>query len=153
MHDRFTRSAPLRAPAPVGFTAFVALLGLGALGGGCVDKSDDTGSTPNLYISGLLCESEGGEVSCDVLVENNGAAVSDSFKVGLYLDHSGAPEVGEGGDDQAQIGGIAAGGLESVTLRGPACGSCKIWALVDSKGSVDETDESDNASGPTTIGG
>lgn len=126
-------------------------LGLGLLLG-CVDKGGDTGGGANLLVSGLGCSVEGGQIVCEVLVENNGSGDAGAFAVGLY-PQAAEPVAGEVATGSTGAAGLGAGEVQTVVVTMDNCGGCQIWALVDSGDAVAESDEADNASGPTVVGG
>jgi hypothetical protein len=119
----------------------------------CMDKSGDTGGGANLLVTGLGCSTDSGQLVCEVLVENNGGGDAGAFQVGLYLDQADEPLAGEVATASTGVSGLAAGEVQTVVVPASPCGSCSIWALVDARDDIGESDETDNASGPTTVGG
>lgn len=125
--------------------ALVAGLGLG-----CVDKGGDSGADVNLSVYYVGCYLNGSTIDCEVGVENLGTSDAGSFQVGVYTDHGGDPSPGESADGTATIKGLAAGetAVAEISVSGGA--STSLWALADAKGAIDESDETDNVSGPLT---
>ncbi len=107
---------------------------------------------PNLQITTFTYVADSVDILYVVDVENLGDAAAGTFYVDLYIDHVGAPAVGEEGDAYEEIAGLAPGETGSVEfLVTQSCSFCSSWVFVDSFGSIVESNESDNLDGPMSV--
>jgi len=138
-------------------------------GGPYEDSSDEAftiyttgGSMPNLEIVSIDPSDTNPDgtqaIDVDVTVRNSGDVDSGLFFVDLFFDRSQAPEVGELGDLPQSFSGLARSGLpgdsHTFTFTGitsASAGSWSMYAIVDTQGYVEESDEADNVSGPVAI--
>jgi hypothetical protein len=94
------------------------------------------------------------DISVSVVVKNTGVAVADSFYIDFYADRSAPPSPGQAGDRRRLVHSLAVGDTAVFTTGLVACDTIAAWksyVAVDIDGWVVETDESDNAHGPTRI--
>jgi hypothetical protein len=97
----------------------------------------------------------GDTITVDVTVRNTGSAVSGLFYVDLFYDRSSEPSVGEMGDQSDHVAILAEGAEVNVVFTGVSSAVTEIWdmyAIVDTQGYVEESNENDNVFGPTEIG-
>lgn len=119
------------------------------LAGGCLESGKgDSGGQANLTPVFAACDRAGGQVTCDVSVENGGAADSGGFRVDLFVDPGQEPSAPQRGDARQTIGNLRPGDVGAATLSAPCGGSCIVYLLVDAADVVDESDEGDNLYGP-----
>jgi hypothetical protein len=106
---------------------------------------------PDLVVTALasapLDVEEGMSLTVSVTVENSGEAAAGASAVGLWLDRTDAPGAGDAPDMTATVPALAAGASETVelVLAAPAAGAYTAWAFADADGSVQESDEANNA--------
>ena len=96
----------------------------------------------------------GDPVTIEATVENVGTVdVIGAFSIDLYKNLSSAPTIGQVGDAACNQSGLAAGATYictgTVTYTGG--GTFNVWALADSQGTVQETNETDNTKGPVSV--
>jgi subtilase family serine protease len=125
----------------------------------CVDLSTDYDtSTPamaNLVVVGFWYDNVGDSYVFSALIENQGAAIADSFSVDLYLDRSTEPRLVDQGDATERVlQGLAVGEVVEVSFTvssSEVSPGSLTWVFADSGGQVDELYEDDNTAGPTEI--
>jgi hypothetical protein len=151
----------LTFPASIGFNSVTVLLdSTGAieeanegnnLGDAFIEVAGHS-PEPNLQITDFSYVADATDIYYVVEVENVGDASAGPFYVDLYVDHTGAPAVGEEGDAYAQIAGLAPGETGSADfIVTQSCFLCSSWAFVDSFGGIPESNESDNLDGPMSV--
>jgi hypothetical protein len=133
--------------------------------GGQADQSDATfvivPPTPkaNLRIVAITPSdtqpSPGDAISVNVTVMNGGDAAAGIFFVDLFYDRSSPPSVGQTGDRSGFVSGLAAGETFEVAFANVTAISTSAWsmyAVCDTQGYEDESNEQDNVAGPVLVG-
>lgn len=138
---------------------------------GKITESDETNNTfavgpitvgngPDLVVTGLGVPSSlasGQTVSVPVSVRNKGTGAAGKFYIGLYLSTDSTITTGDTFLSHEYISSLAVGADESyttsITLPSNISGTYYIGAIVDSKGAIAESDESNNsfAAGPVSV--
>ncbi|MBN1809837.1 MAG: hypothetical protein JW909_12280 [Planctomycetes bacterium] len=116
------------------------------------------GLQPDLTITGITPSSAtpdaGSTISVDVAVTNNGTSDVGSFRVDLFYDRATAPGIGDIGNQNKTVAGLAAGNSTVVTFTGvtnPVPDDWNMYAIVDTLDSVAESDETNNIDGPQSV--
>jgi hypothetical protein len=114
---------------------------------------------PNLVIAGVEYSRSvapaHGTIFVTAVVQNAGAVAADSFAIDFYSNRSSAPDPGQAGDFRRVVHSLAVGDTVMFTagpVTSDTIGEWKSWITVDAGGWVVETDETDNVSGPDSIG-
>lgn len=109
-------------------------------------------SYADLVITDLTITPDGQHVAVDVTIQNQGnKTVTDYFWVDFYADRDAAPDSGDLGKTIEWVDDDIAPGQTlslSQTFRVDQIGTLDGYALIDSTGHVDESDETNNAAGP-----
>ena len=95
-----------------------------------------------------------GTIDVQVEIRNDGTGTASGFDVGLYYDLAAAPTAGDPADEAKPVATLAPLGTKTLTFTGVSNDVPGIWqmyALVDSDGVVDESDEANNDEGPVEI--
>ena len=135
-------------------------------GGSYEDESDDYFTIvpagigkPNLKIISISPSNSIPNVSdiitVDVTVRNIGNAASGMFYVDLFYNRSPAPNVGETGDQSKSQAILDAGQEANVIFTDVSSAVAGVWemyAIVDTQGYVEESNEGDNVAGPKQVG-
>jgi hypothetical protein len=85
-------------------------------------------------------------------ITNSGREASGYFFAELYIDLEHAPSLFSNGEHFTAIENLAPSETISLEFYNvPICSGCSSWALLDSYGFVEESDESNNIGGPLLI--
>ncbi len=96
----------------------------------------------------------GQSIAVNVTVQNLGPADAGLFTVGLFLNRSAPPSVGDVPDSTRIVASLDSGDNVGVGFTGVAGTRLETWdmyVLVDSGDDIAESDESDNADGPVAV--
>ncbi|MEZ4316772.1 MAG: Ig-like domain-containing protein [Myxococcota bacterium] len=106
----------------------------------------------NLQVTSFTYLSDDTDILYFIEVRNVGDAASGQFYLDLYVDHFGAPAVGEEGDEFLQMSSLGPGqtGMADFLVT-QDCFLCSSWVFVDSFGEVSESNETDNLEGPMYV--
>ncbi len=104
----------------------------------------------------LSARGEGGpdDIMLTVKVQNDGAAGVSDFWVDVFVDPPSPPSVGQFGDYYAPVAYLDAGQSKEIAFHFDATpGNRTLWVMVDADGSIEESDETNNAlSASVTVG-
>lgn len=101
---------------------------------------------PDLNVGEITVESGGGFITVTVRVDNDGGNSAGGFFTDVFLDPAQPPAVGDYGDDFTLIDYVGPNG-ESTLLSyvfEVGSGAHTLYAVVDSGGAVEESDEANN---------
>lgn len=104
-------------------------------------------AAPDLQVQLFEALTDGLDTAYWIEVVNAGNAPAPAFWVDVFTDQEDAPEVGDYGSAYANLDPLAPGEVAAVEFElpgGPGEERWTSWLLVDSQGSVDEADESNN---------
>jgi len=131
-----------------------------------VAESDETNNTagpvsatvaappqPDLIVKQLEGKVTGQTIDYTMEICNVGQAGSFVFRADIYFNRLTAPGTWQVGDENALFLGLAAGACQTVTksYQNAQVGIYASWAQVDTLGTVQESDENNNVSGPKVI--
>ncbi len=108
-----------------------------------IEASDDRA---DLEVEEVSVEAAGGYAVVTVRVVNSGGNGASGFWVDLFVDPASSPEVGDYGDDFTEVDYVGPRGEYAIlSFTVPMSeGSHEVAVLLDSAGTVDEDDESNN---------
>jgi hypothetical protein len=93
-----------------------------------------------------------GTVEYYVNITNSGPGDAGYFFVDLFADKSTSPSLNDDGDHYVAIDSLAAGATEWLDItREDGCNFCDSWVMVDGYDFIEESDESNNISGPLYV--
>lgn len=137
------------------------------------DDLDESDEDDNLFTTTVSSSSGGGSSSLadlaityfDYLYETGyvyyavdvknqgGATASASFYVDVWVDRDDTPTLYEDGDAWTSLSSVAAGATVTADflLYGVYCSWCWSWVMVDGYDVIDESNESNNVSGPLDV--
>ena len=96
----------------------------------------------------------GDTVTVDVVVKNRGVGGVGAFDLDFFNGtFNSTPSVGDTGDQWSLVGGLAAGDQTTVSFETMwlAAGDRSLFAVVDTKQFIEETNENNNIYGPKNI--
>lgn len=123
------------------------------LASGSIDVSADAGDGPNLEVTYFDYIADDTYIYYLVDITNSGSEDVDSFFVDVFVDAYAEPELYDDGDDYTTITSLEAGGTTyaDFLIEEYCYYACYSYVLIDGYDYVEETDETDNVSGPLYV--
>ncbi len=119
---------------------------------GAITVDDSSNDGPNIAITYFDWIADETSIYYAVDVTNTGAESVAEFYVDLFIDQDSEPPLFSDGDNWVSVTSLGAGEtLYADFLVETWCAYCWSWILADSYDEVEETDETDNVSGPLTV--
>jgi hypothetical protein len=108
---------------------------------------------PDLVFADFTAAVNGGTVTYNLKVCNNGTADAPSFGVDLTYNAAAAPKAKQPGDQAQAQKPLGKGACIPITLTRTNApnGTFKSWAQLDTVQAVPELDENNNVAGPVTV--
>ena len=114
---------------------------------------------PNLKVvsisPSISTPATGETITVDVTVRNTGNGASGLFYIDLFHNRSVAPSVGEVGDQSKYVVTLPPGAEANFLFADISSATTGVWemyAVVDTQGYVEESNEGDNVAGPVEVG-
>lgn len=111
------------------------------------------GGQPDLTVKTFDAKpSATGATAYSMEVCNNGTVASPASTVRLYYDRATAPPLNVPGDQDHAVSALGAGTCVTISaLATLQTGTFSSWAQIDPDGKINESDETNNVSGPLTV--